>query len=129
MDSRQGLSRGRRTAIALLIAWFVAVLWWALQPVTDAVPTSAGTQPTSQVVHCDAPLSGNNGPSGPVPSLPPGQAYQREPCTQMHSQYRSLFLADTVLVVVVIALLVGVRRRERSPVPDNASTGYATSVS
>ena len=130
MDSPQGLSSGRRVAIALLIAWFVAVVWWALQPVTDAVPTSAGTQPTSQVVHCDAPLSGNDGPSGPVPSLPPGQAFQREPCTQLHTQYRALFLADAVLTVVVIVLLIGVRqKRQHSPEPVDSATKYASQVS
>lgn len=129
MDARHKLSRGRVIAIALLVVWFVAVLWWALQPVDDAVPTGTapdGTQQTSQVVHCDAPLSGNAGPTGPLPSLPAGLAYQREPCTHMHSEYRALFWADTALVVIAIALLVGVRRKTRTG-PEVA--GSSTSVS
>ena len=128
MDARQKLSRGRVIAIVLLVAWFFAVLWWALQPVDDAVPTgTVGTQQTSQTVKCDAPLSGEGGPTGPLPSLPAGQAYQREPCTKVHTEYRALFVADSALVVIAIALLVGVGRKPRmNPEVSGSSTGYET---
>jgi len=112
VEPRERLSRGRVVTIAILVAWFVAVLFWALQPVDDSVPTGiVNNQQTAQAVHCDAPLSGNDGPTAPLPSLPPGRAYERTACTDMHTQYRTLFWIDAALVFVLLVLLLTVRRR------------------
>jgi len=116
--------------IAVLVLWFLAVLFWALQPVDDFVPTGiVNNQQTAQAVHCDAPLSGNDGPTAPLPSLPAGRAYERAACTDMHTQYRTLFWIDTVLVFVLLALLLTVRRRPPEPrtAPPSESS-YSPSV-
>src|SRR3954451_9513729 len=111
VEPRERLSRGRVVTIAILVAWFVAVLFWALQPVDDSVPTGiVNNQQTAQAVHCDAPLSGNDGPTAPLPSLPPGRAYARTACTDMYTQYRTLFWIEPGLVFVLLALLLTVRQ-------------------
>ena len=108
-------------AIVLLVVWFAAVLMWALQPVDDSVPTGiVNNQQTSQTVHCDSPVSGNDGPRGPIPSPPEGRAYERTPCTQVHAQYRTLFWIDSALAFVALALLFAVRRRP-ADTPDAAA--------
>jgi hypothetical protein len=130
VEPRRRLSRGRVVTIALLLAWFLAVLLWALQPVDDSVPTGiVNNQQTAQVVHCDSPLSGNDGPTSPPPSLPAGHAYERTACTEVHTQYRALFWIDTALVFVLLALLLTVRRRpqEMRNATPSAST-YSASV-
>src|SRR3954469_20519268 len=120
MQSARTVSGWRATVIVLLAVWFGAVLFWGLRPTSDAVPTGiVNNQPTTQAVQCPAPLSGNSGPTEPLPPLPAGRAYERPACDSQHTQYRILFWTNTALVVVGIALLVGVRRRPQAL----ASTG------
>jgi len=131
VEPRERLSRGRIVTIAVLVVWFVAVVFWGLQPVDDSVPTGiVNNQQTAQTVHCDAPLSGNDGPTGPLPPLPAGRAYERTACTDMHTQYRTLFWSDTALVFALLALLLTVQRRpqETRNATPSASSYSASAV-
>jgi len=130
MEPRQRLSHGRIMTIGLLVAWFVIVLLWALRPVDDSVPTGVvNNQQTVQAVHCDSPLSGNDGPKGPLPSLPTGRGYERAACTDVHTQYRTLFWIDTALVLVLLVLVFTVRRRpQETPGATPSASSYSASA-
>ena len=103
MTKRQGLS----IALLVLLVWFVAVLWWAFQPLVDHVPTGiVDNVQTTQAVSCGSPLSGDAGTESPLPELPPERSYQRTPCVSAHQQAELLFWIDAGVTVVLFGVLL-----------------------
>jgi hypothetical protein len=102
MTMRRGLS----IASVVLLVWFVAVLWWAFQPLVDHVPTGVvDNVSTSQAVTCVSPLSGDAGAVAPLPDLAEGRSYQRTPCVATHQEAHLIFWVDAAVTVVLLALL------------------------
>jgi hypothetical protein len=120
---RSRLPRWRLALLALVLSWFVVTWLWANSPIHDSVPTGlVNNVQTTQVVACDSPLSSNSGPSGPLPSLPDGRAYERAPCDRPHQEYRLLFGTDATLAMAAVLGLIFIRKREPR-VPEDGSAG------
>jgi hypothetical protein len=128
------MSPGRRfvvLAAAAAVVWYVCILiFWAVQPLTDAVPvgvdyTLKPPRQSSVTVDCNTLFAGSARDNSPLPALavqpktiPPlapvaPLAYAHEPCIKVHHQARILFVLDTALTVaglpccVWLALRVG----------------------
>ena len=105
----------------VLVAWVVGVGIWSVRPLVDQVPTGiVDAQPTAQAVECGSPLSGDAGPSAPLPSLPPGLAFQREACASMHADARRLLAFDTLALLIGAVIVVSVVRRSSANATDPA---------
>ena len=132
-------------AVAISVYFVLLLAVWATRPLHDSVPVGIDRTPTtavppkpeqalSQRVECNSLFAQDSRPDESLPALrpqPKGQpalAYQRGPCTLVHSQARLLLAINSLVVVALMALLVflAVRsRRSRQPVTDALATGGA----
>lgn len=94
--------------LGALLVWIALVTGWAMQPMSDTVPTGTTKEgvETSQRIQCDSPLSGNDEPTGRVPVLHRGRAYERTPCEMPIENGRVIFWADIAVVLLVAVILV-----------------------
>jgi hypothetical protein len=112
------VTSGRRSALygAIgLAVWFLCTLvFWAFQPLTDSVPvgidyTLVPPRPVSVEVQCNTLFDGAAHDGSPLPTLKaqpkgaPALGFQRDVCTQVHSEAQVLFYLDTGMVVVIAA--------------------------
>jgi hypothetical protein len=119
-------TRPRWPIIALLgvLVWTAVVLFWASQPITDHVPTGkVDNVPTNVAVECPAPWSGSSAATQPLPSLPDGEAYERDACTVAHDQAHLLFIFDLLVAVIAVGGLGWALTR--TPAPDESLTAPA----
>jgi hypothetical protein len=118
------MSSGRRFVVLAAVAavvWYACILiFWALQPLTDAVPvgvdyTLKPPRQSSVTVDCNTLFAGSARDNSPLPALavqpktvPPiaPLAYAHEPCIKVHHQARILFALDTALTVAVLPCCV-----------------------
>jgi hypothetical protein len=132
-------------AVAISVYFVLLMLVWATRPLHDSVPVGIDRTPTtavppkpeqavSQRVECNSLFAEDSRPDESLPTLrpqPKGQpalAYQREPCNHVHSEARVLLAINSLVVVVLMALLVflAVRsRRSRLPLTDPLASGRA----
>jgi hypothetical protein len=126
---RVGMFAGRRFALVgagAAFAWYVCILiFWALQPLADAVPvgidyTLKQPTPVSVTVECNRLFDGA-ARGGALPALTvqpqdkPKLGYQREPCAIVHRQARMVFALDTASILVVVLVCVWLALRWRRP--------------
>lgn len=114
-------------AVAL---WYVAVLIWAFQPLTETMRvgidyTATPPKALSVTVECNSLFSSSVRSEDPpvLTPQPEGQpelGYPREPCEFVHADARRAFVIDTVVVVLAAIGLLGYRwrRRRRGDVHD-----------
>jgi hypothetical protein len=108
--------------LGALLVWIALVLVWAMQPISDTVPTGIvkGVE-TTREVQCHSPLSGDTEPDGPVPTLSRPRAYERTPCETPIENGRTIFWVDVVLVVVGLVVLVRTWKPPSEPDGDRRS--------
>jgi hypothetical protein len=124
---------GRRVALigagATAVWYLLVVVFWALQPLTDAVPvgidyTQSPPAAVSVTVDCQSLFASAPRGDSPLPTLKeqpkgsPPLGYQREPCVIVQQQARIVFAIDTAafLVVMVGFVWLAVRRRRSASV-------------
>ena len=117
-------------AVAISVYFVLLMAVWATRPLHDSVPVGIDRTPTtavpprpeqalSQRVQCKSLFARDSRPDESLPTLrpqPKGQpalAYQREPCTLVHSQARLLLVINSLVVVASMALLVVLAVRSR----------------
>lgn len=125
-------------ALVALSAWYAATfVFWAIRPQHDAVPvgidaTLTAPRMVSQEVTCNDLFSSAARPDEPLPTLTPQPvgaqplAFQRTPCTSVHSQARTLFALNTVIYVgaMIGGIVLATRRSEDdTPVATPAMAG------
>jgi len=99
-------------AASVLLVWAVLLGLWAIQPLTDQVPTGeVDGAATSVSVECGRPIDAEPGPDQPLPDLEPPQKYQREACVAQHSDNRWMLIANVVLMAAIAVGLIIVRLR------------------
>jgi hypothetical protein len=122
------VSNRRRLIILALVAvgvWYVCTfVFWAIPKQHDAVPvgidrTLTNPRTVSQEVTCNDLFTSAARPDEPLPTLVeqpagyPPLSYQRTPCTTVHSQARTLFAINSViLAVVAVGGIVLLTRRD-----------------
>jgi hypothetical protein len=118
------MSSGRRfvlLAAAAAVVWYACILiFWALQPLSDAVPvgvdyTLKPPRQSSVTVDCNTLFAGSARDNSPLPApavqpkaVPPiaPLAYAHEPCIKVHHQARILFALDTALTLAAVPCCV-----------------------
>jgi len=108
--------RWPKYALVGLLVWIALTLALATRPLVDHVPTGiVNGKVTSEPITCHSPLSTSNAPVHPLPELEPPRVYNREACTSIHSQNRTLIKVDIAIALVgtVVLLRVIARRRGR----------------
>ena len=128
-------ARTRRLLLLVLgvvLAWYVATLFWAARPLHDTVPI--GNQPgwqeikrdeaapapqpigdhvvANQRITCKAVLHSGD-VDGALPTLAFPQQFNREPCALAHSNGRTILVLDTLAAVAAFALVGFVLLRDR----------------
>lgn len=102
-------------AVAAVIWYGCVVIFWALQPLSDAVPVGVDytLKPpvfVSVAVDCNGLFQRASRGATPLPALKaqpvgsPRLGFQREPCVIVHHQARMVFALDTAGVLAVLAL-------------------------
>lgn len=110
-----GQARRFTTVAAWVLAVWAALLGlWAMQPLSDQVPTGkVDGAATSVSVECARPIDADPGPDGALPELEPPQKYQRDACVEQHSDNRWMLLVNVVLIAGIAVGLIAVRLRLR----------------
>jgi hypothetical protein len=116
-----------------VLAWYLFMLvFWAIQPFTDAVPvgvdyTLTAPHAISVKVQCNT-LFRTDPRQGPLPTLKPQPdgkptlVFAHEPCARRHREAQALFVLDTAVVVVCVSVAVWLsRRRSTAPQPGPVS--------
>ena len=104
--------------------WLAVSYVWASSSIEDSVPTGVvNNVQTSQIVKCDSALSGNAGPSGAVPTLPEGRAYERAPCDLPHHNFRLMFEIDVALGLAALLGLLFIHGAHRQPISEKDTKG------
>ena len=99
------------------VVWFgCALIFWALQPLTDSVPV--GVDHTLKIpvsvsvsVDCNGLFDSAARDDSPLPVLKvqpggsPALAFQRDPCVVVHEHARIIFAVDTAFFVAVMGCL------------------------
>jgi hypothetical protein len=104
--------RFTKLAWLVMLGWAVLLGLWAVQPLTDQVPTGkvdgAGTSVT---VECARPIDADPGPDQPLPDVQPPRKYERQACVEQHSDNRVMLFVNVVLIAVIAVGLIVVPRR------------------
>ncbi len=127
-----GTSRRFAAVAAAVLLYFVVLLTtWAFRPLDDSVPVGTDWTPTTAVppepqrlvpqsVECNT-LFADQPRREPLPALTPqpdgrpALEYQREPCELVRTNAQRLFAINTVVVIVVLAILMLLAVRSRRP--------------
>jgi hypothetical protein len=118
-------------AAAVIAVYFVLLIAvWAARPLHDSVPVGIDRTPTNAVppepeqavfqrVECNSVIDRDARSDEALPTLKPqpeglqALAYQREPCTLVHSEARTLLAINGLLVAVLLGLLAFLAMRSR----------------
>ena len=118
------MSNARRNLLlgagAVVVAYLLLVVFWAVRPLDDAVPIgkNADGEPQSQTVECNTLFASSVRPNEPLPtldSLPVEIApyeYNRTACRAVQRDARRIFALDTVF-----AVLLALRQKPGPPAP------------
>ena len=123
-----GEARRVTTIVAwVLLVWTVLLGLWAMQPLTDQVPTGKIDGVATLVpVECARPIDADAGPDS-LPELEPPQRFGREPCVEQHSDNRWMLLVNVVLIAAIAIGLIAVRLQLRRS-PKATDSGQASAA-
>ena len=126
------LSGKRLGLAALAVAAYACILVgvWAARPLHDSVPVGTDWTPTlavpplpqqlvSQRVTCNTLFSGDARPDEPLPELTPQPkglpplAFEREPCTLVHTDARRNLAINLIAIVGMFGVIGALARRTR----------------
>lgn len=125
------MSNARRNLLlgagAVVVAYLLLVVFWAVRPLDDAVPIgkNADGEPQSQTVECNTLFASSVRPNEPLPtldSLPVEIApyeYNRTACRAVQRDARRIFALDTVFAVLLATglVLLALRQKPGPPAP------------
>jgi hypothetical protein len=123
------MSNARRNLLlgagAVVIAYVLLVVFWALQPLDDAVPIGKNEDnvPQSQTVECNTLFDSSVRPDQPLPTLDALPAkfapyeYNRTACHAVQRDARRIFALDTVIAVLLTIglVLLALRQTQGGP--------------